>query len=66
MSVELTCADNLYDPGMLISMSKELNDPEFIIEIEGKAFTRLKLETYLKIAVVTAGRNFPKYMLMGF
>ena len=37
--------DNLYQSSFLIAQSRELNDPEFVIEIEGQIFARLKLET---------------------
>lgn len=37
--------NNLYESSTIISMSQELNHPEFIIEIEGQTFTKLKLET---------------------
>lgn len=37
----------MYDSGILISKSRELNDQEFVVEIEGQTFTKLKLETYV-------------------
>lgn len=39
--------DNLYESSTLIAYSRDMKDPEFVIEIEGQIFTRIKLETYV-------------------
>lgn len=53
----IAAQENIFQSGVLISKSRELNDQEFVIEIEGQTFTKLKLETYVN---PTRCNNWPQ------
>lgn len=53
----IAAQENIYQSGVLIAKSRELNDQEFVIEIEGQTFTKLKLETYVN---PTRCNNWPQ------